>query len=73
MFHDGFTKGPIFLTQDVALPVSIEGRYLRINPLIFLNKVCQDFNHYIAELREDSSSKLAHNFLKIWDINWKNT
>lgn len=73
MFHDGFTKGPTLLSHDGRLAICIENKYLRINPMLLLKGVIDDFKQYIAQLRETPDSSLARNFSNHWDTHWKNT
>jgi hypothetical protein len=82
LFHDGFTKGLVYLALDFNNPeyqeaLKIEpweynSRKIRfgINPKLFLAEVENDFDKYINDLRDPEFDDLRNNFTRLWKEVW---
>jgi hypothetical protein len=84
LFHDGFTKGLVYLALDFdnseyqeALKIekweyNTEKIRFGINPKLFLAEVEKDFDQYISDLRNSSPEfdKLREKFNKLWTEAW---
>lgn len=70
LFHAGFTDGPTLLCDDEPSAITISGRFLMVNPRLFVQCALNDFNLYIRELRSNSKGELAKKFLTLWDKRW---
>ncbi len=73
LFHTGFTKGPTLLSYDHAEALTIDGRYLYINPATFVKAVVADFDTYVEHLQSNAGDNLAQRFEMLWDAIWKET
>lgn len=73
LFHSGFTKGPTLLSHEYLHAMAVSEGYLRINPARFIDTVVDDFEHYVAALRDEPESELATHFEALWDEVWKRT
>lgn len=86
LFHDGFTKGLVYLALDFDNPEHQEALKIGpwkynsekirfwINPKLFLAEVESDFDRYIVNLRDQSNSEfddLRRSFEKFWTEVWK--
>lgn len=65
-FHDGMIRKNIFIdasTPDLFLQ---KGENLLINPHQYLDRVKQNFDDYIKELKDKKNVELKENFEKMW-------
>ena len=74
LFHDGMTRGKVYLSGDFKTPVDVVVRsngdvvQIRINPHMFLNTVERHFSNYLERLRDSSQDLLRSNFERAWDL-----
>lgn len=67
LFHDGITKGGIFISGDLQ-DVLIKGRVnITINPYLFLDRIKKDFEDYIDILKNEENIKERENFEQFID------
>jgi hypothetical protein len=52
--------------------LAYDGTCIRVSPNKFLDAVIQDFNRYIAELKDQSNIKLREDFRREYDMRLKN-
>lgn len=85
LFHDGFTKGLVYLSLDFDNPEYQEALKIEkweynsdkirfgINPKLFLAEVERDFDRYINNLRNPSSEfdELRNKFREFWTQSWE--
>ncbi|MBW4458999.1 MAG: hypothetical protein KME47_01980 [Nodosilinea sp. WJT8-NPBG4] len=84
LFHDGFTRGLVYVCLDFEDPKHQqalrldEWEYNRdkfrfwINPKLFLNEIEKDFNDYVKKLQDQSNdfNNDRENFKIFWEANW---
>ncbi len=71
LFHDGFTKGAVFVSRDYTKPMEIDANSkILVNPTKFFQSVKQDFQDYVSKLRDSENTELRANFEEIWDEHW---
>ena len=73
LFHCGFTDGRTYLSHGYAQAISINGLELQINPLLFVEAVCNDFTTYVNSLQHRKVCELSKNFEKLWDYRWESS
>ncbi len=72
LFHDGMTKKNVVISGDFPSPISYTGNQngqnsvIRINPHKFSDKIKEDFEKYISELKSDT--ELIKNFETRWRL-----
>ncbi len=68
LFHNGMT-GPYIRIHSVINDKPIvfsEGKIIKINQKLFLEKVGDDFNNYLEDLKDKSNKELRTNFNKMY-------
>ena len=70
LFHDGMVRNlTISNNEEITEVVRKDGNKLRINIPLFVQKVEEDFDRYVQELREaDDNSECRNNFCSIFQI-----
>ncbi|MGH9929166.1 MAG: hypothetical protein ACREA9_08055 [Pyrinomonadaceae bacterium] len=70
LIHQGMTRGKIGICQDSINPIEIHDstgifEFAMINPWLFLDRVHQHFDRYLADARNPANTTLRHNF-EVW-------
>lgn len=69
LFHNGMTGPMIRISSTYAKPIDLsEGNIIKINQNLFLEKVMDDFNNYLTDLRNDDNKLLIDKFNKMYSI-----
>ncbi|MCK5043575.1 hypothetical protein KAR52_01055 [Candidatus Pacearchaeota archaeon] len=67
LFHDGITKKNLFITASQPEIFKSEGESMIINPHLFFDKIQEDFEMYISDLKNTSNTSLRTNFESFWN------
>ena len=70
LFHSGFPDGKIYLSYKHDLPIHTEDEIIFINPLKFIERITEDFDSYIAELKNPANEDQRTKFEFLWDKLW---
>lgn len=82
LFHAGFTDGPVHLSYDGVAAIEwkpdptqtdSQRKAMTIHPRLFVEKVCQDFDGYLQDLRDPTKQALRQNFEIRWKHLWENS
>ncbi|MEK6959821.1 MAG: hypothetical protein AABX47_01490 [Nanoarchaeota archaeon] len=74
LFHDGMTKKNVVISCEFPNPISYTGSQdgqngvIMINPHKFLDKLTEDFEGYISELKAGSDTEIIKNFETRWQL-----
>lgn len=68
LFHDGMTRRFVTISGEFSDALSIHANEIKINPHKFLDKITEDFDEYITELKDTSNTVLRRNFENIWSV-----
>jgi hypothetical protein len=71
LFHDGMTRNRVLIENRFDTALAYDGTCIRVSPNKFLDAVIQDFNRYIAELKDQSNIKLREDFGREYDMRLK--
>lgn len=63
LFHDGMTKGQIIINSTYENSIEITNNDIKINPKKLLQDITNDFETYLAELRNDVDARNRFNNL----------
>ena len=69
-FHEGMTRNFVSINRNFEQPISISedfGGMIKINPILFLWVIEEDFKEYIINLRNLNNEELRENFEKQWE------
>lgn len=66
LFHDGMTKENVVISRSFQNPIEYKNGVILINPHKFLDKVKDDFQQYITDLKSDVD--LLRNFISRFDL-----
>ena len=62
LFHDGMTRKLVTIDGNYKKSIILSNKSIKINPYKFLNKIEDDFDNYILELKDTKNTKLKRNF-----------
>jgi hypothetical protein len=71
LFHDGFTKGVVFVSRTFTEPMTIQKGYIFVNAEKFLGHVVEDLKNYVSALRAGIDRSLIGNFDAMWTAHWR--
>ena len=67
LFHDGMTKKFVTISKEYKIPLDISATDIKINPHKFLDKISEDLNRYISEIKDKSNLILRQKFENRWN------
>ena len=74
LFHDGMTKKNVVISGDFPNPINYIGNQtgqngvIKINPHQFLDKIKDDFEEYVSQLKDGSVQDIVKNFETRWKL-----
>ena len=68
LFHDEITKPKVIISGELSNAVEILPTDIRINPYKFLDRISEDFNNYIFQLKDKDNNELRKTFELRWNI-----
>lgn len=74
LFHDGMTKKNVVISGEFPNPINYignqngQGGLIKINPHKFLDKIKEDFEEYVSQLKDGSVPEIVRNFETRWSL-----